>query len=346
MSKTVRLSDIGDRLGVSAVTVSKALSGQKGVSEEMRERIVALADEMGYIRNTNRAERHTRKTYTIGVAVPERYLKEGESFYSELYRQVARKAQAAGSYAVLELITENAEKRHIMPQLIKDMRADCLIILGTFERGYSDYLENNLKLPAIFMDSTGHVAIHDAVVTNNMLGGYQMTNYLFNLGHRDIGFVGTRLITDSIDDRYFGYCKALLEHGIELRKDWILNDRDWKTNVTEYGPYFRLPEELPTAFFCNCDVTAALLIDKLEERGLRVPEDISVVGFDNCLLQMSTNIPLTTYALNIEQMAWEAVHMVIKKAEHPHEDRGMLYLSGHLIERQSAKRIGDPVPLI
>ena len=81
MAKTVRLADIGERLGVSTVTVSKALSGQKGVSEELRGKIIRLADEMGYVKNTIDESRPVKESYTIGVIVAERYLQENQSFY-------------------------------------------------------------------------------------------------------------------------------------------------------------------------------------------------------------------------------------------------------------------------
>ena len=90
MAKTVRLIDIGKKLGVSAVTVSKALSGQKGVSEEMREKIVRLADEMGYKRSDSQIESSKEKSFTIGVIVADRYLGENQSFYWKLYQEISK----------------------------------------------------------------------------------------------------------------------------------------------------------------------------------------------------------------------------------------------------------------
>ena len=89
MAKTVRLIDIGKKLGVSAVTVSKALSGQKGVSEEMREKIVRLADEMGYKRSDSQIESSKEKSFTIGVIVDDRYLGENQTFYWKLYLEIS-----------------------------------------------------------------------------------------------------------------------------------------------------------------------------------------------------------------------------------------------------------------
>ena len=342
MSKTVKLADIGKRLGVSAVTVSKALSGQKGVSEEMRGKITALAEEMGYVRNTARLSRKENKSYTIGVFVSEQYFDRGQSFYSKLYQEVARAAQAVGSTAVLELIGYDREQRNIIPQLAYAGKVDGVIILGDFSRGYGHFMEDNLGLPLIYLDANGRFDVHDSVVSNNLLGGYEMTSYLLNMGHSRIGFVGTRLVTDSIDDRFLGYYKALMERGIPLREDWIVKDREWSRNVRFYEDDFRLPEVMPTAFFCNCDLTADVLVHKLNGEGYRVPDDISVVGFDH-YLNTELAQTLTTYEISQSRMAREAVHMILRKIRDPKSEVGTLVMPGKFIEKSSARRIGPAI---
>lgn len=342
MAKTVKLADIGEKLGVSAVTVSKALSGQKGVSEEMREKIVSLADEMGYVRNVARMSRRENKSYTIGVIVSDQYFDRGQSFYSKLYQEVAKAAQAAGSVAVLELISYEQDQRNFIPQLAYEGKVDGVIILGDFPRMYEHYLEDHLELPLIYLDSNGKFDVQDCVVSNNMLGGYEMTNYLLNLGHSRIGFVGTRLVTASIDDRFLGYYKALMERGIPLREDWILKDREWNRNVRVYEKDFQLPEDMPTAFFANCDLTADVLYHKLTEQGYRVPEDISIVGFDH-YLDTDFAAQLTTYEISQSRMAREAVHMILRKIRDPKLEPGTLVIPGKFIEKTSARRIGASV---
>ena len=89
--------------------------------------------------------------------------------------------------------------------------------MGSFDRKYVNYLKTVSKKPLVSLDSFDVEGEMDSVVSNNMVGAYTVTNYLFEMGHRKIGFVGTRLATASIDDRYFGYLKSLMEHGIELK---------------------------------------------------------------------------------------------------------------------------------
>lgn len=347
MAKSVRLIDIAKRVNVSAVTVSKALSGQKGVSEEMREKIIRLADEMGYVKNSGAQEREgAGKGYTIGVIVAERYLKENQSFYWLLYQEIARRAMTKNCFPMMEVIDFETEKDLVLPKVVTGNKVDGIIVLGAFHLEYARYLMKETQIPVVNLDTTTAGEICDCVVSNNMMGGYQMTNYLFEMGHKKIGFVGTRLATGSIDDRYFGYLKSLMEHGVEWRKDWVLDDRDRESGFVEIETKFVLPEEMPTAFFCNCDLSASFLIKKLEMNGYRVPEDVSVVGFDNYVTDQFGGIGITTYEINTREMAKKAVHILTHKIDNVNYTGGVIMIAGKFIERKSARRIGAPVPFI
>lgn len=343
MAKTVRLADIGKRLGVSTVTVSKALSGQKGVSEELREKIIRLADEMGYVKNTPEEKQEAKTSYTIGVIVAERFLQENQSFYWLLYQEISKRAISRNCFPLLEVISHEAEDDREFPKVVTEKKVDGLIILGAFKMEYVDHLLGGIELPVLNLDTTNGWERCDCVVSNNLMGGYRMTNYLFELGHKKIGFVGTRLATSSIDDRYFGYLKSMMEHGVAWKEEWVLDDRsldDGKIDQTK----FELPKDMPTAFFCNCDLSACLLIAKLENQGYRVPEDISVVGFDNYVEDQFAGIGLTTYEINTKEMADRAVHIIIHKCRNAAYTSGVFMLAGRFIERASAARIGLPVP--
>lgn len=343
MSKMVRLSDIAEKLNVSTVTVSKALAGQKGVSDELRQKIIRLADELGY-RKTIRTEE--RQSYTIGVVAAERYLGEGQSLYWKLYQEISRRAMAAGCFAILEVITYEMEKEKILPKIAAEKKADGMILMGAFKASYAGCLGEMLRMPFLTLDTPGISDTCDSVVSNNVMGGFKMTNYLFEMGHRRIGFVGTRLATSSIDDRYLGYLRSLMVHGVECRKDWLVDDRHRDSGQIDSEEKFRLPVEMPTAFFCNCDITALKLIRKLEEQGYRVPEDVSVVGFDNYVPEQFDGIGITTYEIQAKEMAKRAVHILTHKLRNENYSTGMFMLPGRFIERDSVKRIGEPVPFL
>lgn len=347
MAKAVKLSDIAQKLGVSTVTVSKALSGQKGVSEEMREKIRQLADEMGYVKSVVTERNVQRKSYTLGIAVAERYLDENKSFYWQLYQQVAQRAMQRNCFTMLEVVNLEDECSYQLPKMVTEEKIEAIILMGSFKVEYAQFLSRNIHIPLVFFDTITSDGNCDAVVSNNMMGAYRMTNYLFEMGHKKIGFVGTRLATASIDDRYFGYLKSAMEHGMKIEDEWLIDDRDRETGSYDNERFLSLPKRnMPTAFFCNNDEMALMFIHKLQDNGYRVPEDISVVGFDNFLSESYDRVGITTYAINTSEMAKRVVHIIIHKLENSEYSSGVYMIAGRFIERESVRRVGPPVPFV
>lgn len=347
MGKAVRLSDIAQRAGVSIVTVSKALSGQKGVSEEKRKQIEEIADELGYRKIVSGAGSEERKTHTIGVIIAERFLDENQSFYWTFYQEISKYAVSRNCFAMLEVIGLNDEKGRRVPRMMEENQIEGLIILGSFTQGYEQSLGRTVSVPVVYLDTVGSASGCDCVVTNNLMGGYTMTNYLLRMGHRKIGFVGTLLAMQSIDDRYLGYLKALMEHGIEVNPDYVIDDRGREKGDVDPELYFSLPsDDMPTAFFCNCDGTASCLIEKLRRQGYAVPDDISVAGFDDFAPDQWADVALTTCSIRVKDMAKRAVHILVHKIEGKPYSSGIHSFTGTFTERDSVRKIGDPVPFV
>lgn len=339
MVKSVKLADIAAELNVSIVTVSKALSGQKGVSEELRQKIKDLADEMGYI-PVHSSQKNRSKSYTIGVISLENYFAKFASFYWKMYQEVATKAVKKNCFTMLEVISAASEEALEPPKLMQEDRADGIIIIGKPKKEYLKMLYQYRRTPMVFLDFYDDEQTCDSVVSSGYIGSYQMTHYLIEKGHKRIGYVGTLKYTESITDRYFGYCKALLESNIEVRKDWILPDRDIANGIIGMEYTFQLPHDMPTAFVCNNDVTAYALIQTLEKAGYRVPEDISVVGYDNYLYPEFGDSKITTYAVDMGEMSRIAIHCLIKKIENITYNESIHTVPGRIIIRDTVKEIG------
>ncbi|PXV89452.1 LacI family transcriptional regulator [Lachnotalea glycerini] len=346
MGRTVKMADIAKKMNVSVVTVSKALSGQKGVSEESRKRILELAAKMGYEKKTKVKDLAKKEIYVLGIVVAERYLAENQSFYWKIYQEIMQKAKQKKSFMILEVVNEEDENECRIPQIIQEEKIDGLIIMGSFRKKYSVFLTSNLGLPLVELDASNVGSACDSVVFNNLQGGYQMTNYLFELGHKKIGFVGTRLATSSIDERFLGYLKSVMEHGEVWKEEWFIDDRDRESGQLNYETKFTLPKDMPTAFFCNCDLTASFMMRKLKDAGYLVPEDISVVGFDDFLSEQFVTIGLTTYAIDMIEMAKRTLHILLHKINNQNYSTGTFVVAGKLIERESAKQIAPPIPFV
>ncbi len=339
MAKNVKLSDIAERLGVSAVTVSKALSGQKGVSEEMRNKIVELADELGYKQpSANRKQEQSSKSFNIAVIVHERYLDKYDSFYLRLYQKIAASTATMGCLSLMEVVSFDAEKKCRIPMVIQENKADGFIIMGKFSK---EYIQNiNKQVPqalCVYLDSSDARLNVDSVISDSFYGAYYLTNYLFEMGHKDVGFFGNVMATSSITDRYLGYAKSLMEHGVDIEKKWVIDDRSDESGFM-YGPdEIPLPKILPTAFVCNCDLAASTMIKRLENEGYKVPEDFSVVGYDNFLFPGLCDVDLTTYEVDMDEMVHICLDILMKKLEGAPYKKGVNIVEGKLIVRESVK---------
>lgn len=338
MAKSVKLADIAAIVGVSTVTVSKALSDQKGVSEELREKIKQLADEMGYKQPSALRKEHTSTTLNIGVIIPEHFLSKYDSFYWNLYQEITKYTVSQDGFSILEVVNSTDEQEKIMPKLVQENKVDGLIVLGGMHHDYLTILQEEGGVPVIYLDFYDENQQCDAVITNNFYGAYLMTNYLCKMGHRKIAYVGTLMSTQSITDRYLGYLKSVMENGLEFRQDWIIPDRDKKTGMIDEEKLMKLPEDMPTAFVCNCDLTAGYLIKKLRAAGYRVPDDISVVGFDNFIHPGMCDVAITTYEVDVIRMVKRVVDLLSRKIRDNSYHSGTSIVEGHMMIKDSVKK--------
>ena len=334
MKKNVTMSDIAAQLGCSTVTVSKALGDKDGVSEQLRQRIKQKANDMGY-RFSYASKGAGETTHNIGVLVAKRFISDASAFYWVVYRCIVELLQQQSYYGIMEVISESDERGGVVPSSVTEKKVDGVIVLGQLA---DSYVEKMLiqDIPVVFLDFYSSRSDVETVLSDNFFGAYTLTNYLIDKGHRRIGFVGTITATSSIQDRYMGYYKSLLEHGIPLRDDWVIGDRDsegmnYKTLI--------LPDEMPTAFVCNCDRIAYQLINQLKVMGYRVPEDISVAGYDNHIYSTISTPRITTMDVNSSRMSSEAVEIMVRKIRDSNYRCGRILVTGKLVERDSVKDI-------
>ena len=191
MAKAVKLADIAEQVGVSTVTVSKALSGQKGVSEEMREKIKNLAEELGYRSPSETKRQSAEKQYNIGVLIQEVYLDKYASFYWKMYQEVNKRAVSRGCFTLLESISRESVLENQMPLLLQEKKVDGLIILGDMTKPYIEKIEKEGGVPVVCLDFYNDAVGLDTVISNSFYGTYALTNYLFSMGHKKIAYVGT-----------------------------------------------------------------------------------------------------------------------------------------------------------
>lgn len=334
MIKAVKMSDIAKRFNVSNVTVSKALSGKEGVSDALRKKIQQAAAEMGYRYNTAAKSLKEGRNYNVGVLIPERFIGSNTSFYWILHNNIAKELMGRNYYCIMEVLKPEDEAGHTLPRIIQENKVDGVIVLGQICAGYIEFIRGTYK-NLVFLDFYDKSTDTDTVITDNFFDMYRLTDYVIQMGHTKIAYVGSVRATSSIQDRYMGYLKALLENNLPLTEAWVIADRD------EQGSFIdiQLPDPMPTAFMCNCDEVALLVIKKLKERGYSVPEDISVAGFDNYFMADMYEPQLTTVAVNMQELAKTAVDILLNKILHPNSKPQRRLIHGSLMIRSSVKKL-------
>ena len=154
-------------------------------------------DDLSLIHIAARRREHAVKSYNIGVLIAEHWLDKYVSFYLQMYQQVATRAVAKECFTLMEVVSAQMETACEMPKLVQEQKADGLIIIGRLTGEYLKFLNEKAKIPLLYMDFCDEKTDTDAVISDSYYGAYRMTNYLFDMGHREIAYVGTCLLYTS-----------------------------------------------------------------------------------------------------------------------------------------------------
>lgn len=332
MRKQVTMKDIAEEMGVSIVTVSKALSGKDGVSEDLREDIVSKADEMGYLAKEER-KRKAAANPNVAILIAERFVGDN-SFYVSIYQKMIMELSSRDLIAIVEIIRYEDEKSGKLPVSIQTQTATQAIIIGEMKAVFLESLKKS-GAGMVFFDFENEEFDADTVVGDNLGGGYKMTRYLSKKGYKKIGYVGNIKATANILDRFMGHLKCVLANDLIYEQSWLINDRNNDNEDVDIV----LPKNMPEAFFCNCDKTAYRLIETLNKAGYRVPEDIAVVGYDDFAPSIPAGVELTTYRVDTDEMVRQCIHIVHQRSLNPMYRRGNTLVKGSLIERKTAGKV-------
>ncbi|TVX98250.1 substrate-binding domain-containing protein [Cohnella terricola] len=334
-SGKVTLDTIASLLGITKVSVSKALNNQPGVSEELRKKIVQAAGELGYIHKN--AAKLSKSVSKLGIIVPKRFFLDTDNFYTKIYYYMNQECTQRDISLSIYLLDPEQEQNGSLPlSLAQDLsELNGLFIAGEVSDAYVEMLAG-YPFPVVAIDFYKSDIALDCIIPDNFQSGYAVTKYLVDRGHREIGFVGNPRYTTSVMDRYCGYLKALNTYGLEPNREWLLVNND---DNGSYSVDFELPGKLPTAFVCHCDMAAYKLLLKLQAEGISVPDQVSLISFDNTDLSRTVVPALTSVNIGKEDFAIEAVARMLLCIKHPDTPPKNIYLQSKIIERDSVKNL-------
>jgi LacI family transcriptional regulator, purine nucleotide synthesis repressor len=335
--KTI-MQDIAKIAGVSPGTVSNALNNRKGVGKDTKEKIIKIAEELGYYRSSNKDE---SKAIRFIIYKKHGYVVSDTPFFSALIEGIERECRAEGYEMLVSHIFCNEDNDEDVREIIKQEQVAGVLILAT-EMEEAD-LEpfRQLSVPVILLDSYFKNADFDHIVINNTQGAYQAARYLIEQGHVRIGCLRSSKPINNFNYRYEGYKEALTEENLVGNNDYELMleptlegaYRDMKA-ILEKGD-----KKLPTAYFADNDIIALGAIRAMREFGISVPEQVSIIGFDDMPFCEISNPGLTTVRVYKQYIGKTAVRRLIQKLEDNDELKLKIEIKTDIIQRGSVKKI-------
>ncbi|OOM78102.1 catabolite control protein A [Clostridium sp. BL-8] len=323
----VKISDIAKELGTSTISVSRALSGQAGVGEELRNKILNKAKEMGYFKAKNNED--------IKILVlHQKPFVHDTSNYSLKVQGIEKAIQKIGCEYDLEFVDKDHQEELYMPYKIqKGSNFDGIIFIGRFNSEYVNFISSKIKNQVFY---TGYSPSFDcdSVWYNFNNGGYKQCEYLIRKGHTRIGFLGNSSVYKN-KEKVLGITSALEDYELPIRNEFFIYEENFEEKILS----LLNSKDAPTAMICQWDYTAIKLIKFLYENGIKIPDDISIVGSGNTEMS-SLSIPaLSTLELNIDYACEIAVSLLLKRIANTEKPYENITINSVLIERESVKNI-------
>ncbi|EGQ7947096.1 substrate-binding domain-containing protein [Vibrio parahaemolyticus] len=329
------MKDIAKLAGVSTSTVSHVINKTRFVSEEISERVNNAAKELNYYAPSALARSlKVNRTKTIGMLVTT----STNPFFGEVVKGVERSCYHKG-YSLILCNTEGDNER--MRQSINTLlqkRVDGLILMcSSLEGERIDVFERYPDIPVVVMDWGPMLFTSDKIQDNSLRGGYLAAKYLIDCGHTEIGCITGPLIKHQAQMRYEGYKRAMNEAGLDFNANWII-ESDFECEGG-YQAFKKMAERgtLPSSIFVSNDMMAMGVINAANELGIKVPDDLSIIGYDDIHIAKFMSPSLTTIHQPKYRLGQAAVETLVRRLDDKSNEAQVVQLEPTLVVRNSVK---------
>ena len=308
--KRATILDVAIAAGVSPATVSNAISGSRFVSPHVRERVFRAMAELGYEPNTLARGLRSRRTGAIGVIVPDIV----NPFYNSLATAIENRAVEAGYCVVLCLSHYDREAEDTHLRRLIGRQIDGVIIGFAGDNEPAMRYVRRRSVPVVVVDRFTSDTSVDLVTSDNRKGGYLAAKYLLELNHRHIAYIAGPSGGAPPRDRLAGFRDALIEAGGDIRPEWIFHNPNFDfVRAKEIVRQLLDMPDMPTAICFASDHMALAGLTGLKAVGLQVPQDVSIMGFDDIWVSSLCTPALTTIRQHIEKMGQEAFVLLLER---------------------------------
>jgi DNA-binding LacI/PurR family transcriptional regulator len=328
----VTIQDIAKKLGISVSTVSKALNNYSDVSEATRYRVQKIAHDLGYYPSATAQSLRRRQTNRIGLVVNYPIAAIGE-YLSQLIIGAALAAEHEGYHITLYPTAGNQNEK--INRIAKAREADGLLMLWATGLPEVVQMMKSEKTPFVVVSRRVEDLDVPYVVADNKTGAFELTKHLISLGHKRIGYTPLPILRMINKDRMAGYRQALEEAGIPFDEELLVPVNDNPKNRYQAMNKLLDLQKPPSAVFAFHDYVAIQALRAATDRGLRVPEDVAIAGFDGMHSTLFTSPPLTTVSQPIQAIGQRAVEILIQQISGTNSGSQQIILPTQLIERQS-----------
>ena len=332
----VTIKDVAALAGVSSSTVSRTCKNNPSISEETKEKVRRAMAQLGYEPNFQASNLASKNSRTIGIILPVSAREAYENpFYLEAIRGVS---QLCNKRQYINTVITGESEEEIF-QVIKTMarsgQVDGFIVLYSRQDDpIADFLYNEGFLYVLVGKAYAHANQTIYIDNDNLLASQEATEYLYQMGHRRIGYIGTDTSMIFSADRKSGYQTALLQHNILPRADYCVEMTASEKDSAPLRCLLSIPDR-PTAVVVSDDILAVTLERVCLEMGLSIPEDLSIISFNNSLFARLTSPQLTSVDINSFQLGSEAAAQMINHIENPDLPATKILVPHHMVERDS-----------
>jgi LacI family transcriptional regulator len=334
------IKDIAAKCGLSVSTISKALNGYTDISRETKQKVIKAAEECGYLPNSMARALKTNRTHNIGVLFAD---DAHSGLRQEYFAAVldAFKVEAEKSSYDITFISHNVDMNtrpitYLEHCKYRNFDGVCIACVNFLKPEVLELINSSIPVVTIDHVFNGHTSINSA----NVAGMSELVRYIYSMGHRRIAYVHGKKSTVT-EQRLTSFCHTMKELGCSLPPEYLVLSayHDISSTKAAVNRLLDLPER-PTCIIMPDDYSALGGIEAIESAGLRIPEDISIAGYDGIPLSQMLRPKLTTIQQDTERMGTEAARRLIEQIENPLTTiTEAVTIEGHLLEGQSVKRI-------
>lgn len=336
------IKDVAQKAHVSTATVSLVIHNHKRISPATKRKVLKAISDLNYRPSPLARGLVMRQTNNIGFILTDDHFLRTEPFYTHIFLGTEFEARDHDYYILLNSISNNFKDCDNLPRFVLERNVDGIIIAGKVPDAVISCIAR-YNIPLVFVDYYPAEGDYSAVLIDNESGGLKATTHLITNGHKKIAFIGGDINHPSIRDRFQGYRMALNNSGLTLNDRLVIMSEtatDRQSGAHATAELLARKEKFSAVFACN-DAMAVGAMQVFREKGYKIPEDISIIGFDDVMSDLLTDPPLSSMRVPKVELGIESMRLMTDILKKKTSKIRKILVSVELVERQSVRSLTD-----